>query len=181
MLVTTHRRESFGAPMRRSLAAVRRLADRFGGLRFVFPVHPNPEVVAAAEVLAGAANVERVEPAGYPQLVAWLRAARLVITDSGGLQEEAPAFGVPTLVLRETTERPEGIEAGVARLVGTDAARIFTEAERLLSDPAAHAAMSRIANPYGDGRAAARIVDVLAARAATPFDPATAAAAEAGR
>jgi UDP-N-acetylglucosamine 2-epimerase len=171
VLVTTHRRESFGEPMRRSLRAVRRLAERFPELTFVLPVHPNPRVVEETEALAGTANVRRVPPADYPQLVAWMRVARLVITDSGGIQEEAPTFGVPTLVLRETTERPEGVEAGVAKLVGTDEEAIFAEAERLLSDPGAHAAMARVRNPYGDGRAAQRIVDVLAGRPIEPFDP----------
>jgi UDP-N-acetylglucosamine 2-epimerase (non-hydrolysing) len=174
VLVTMHRRESFGEPMRRSLQAVRRLAERFPALRFVLPVHPNPRVVQAVEALAGLPNVDRVAPADYPQLVRWLRSARLVITDSGGLQEEAPAFGVPTLVLRQVTERPEGVEAGVAKLVGTDEETILREAERILADPAAHAAMARAANPYGDGRAAERIVAVLAGLPMTPFEPAAA-------
>lgn len=171
VLVTTHRRESFGVPMRRALLAVRRLAERFPELRFVLPVHPNPNVLDAMTVLDGVDNVERVAPAEYPQMVRWLRTSRLVITDSGGLQEEAPTFGTPVLVLRETTERPEGIEAGVARLVGTDEEEIFRQAERLLADPAAHAAMARAANPYGDGRAAERIVAVLAGRQPAPFAP----------
>lgn len=171
VLVTTHRRESFGAPMRRALRAVRRLAERFPELRFVLPVHPNPNVLDAMTALDGVDNVERVAPAEYPQMVRWLRTSRLVITDSGGLQEEAPTFGTPVLVLRETTERPEGIEAGVARLVGTDEEEIFRQAERLLAHPAAHAAMARAANPYGDGRAAERIVAVLAGRQPAPFAP----------
>lgn len=169
VLVTTHRRESFGEPMRRSLRAIRRLARRFPEVRFIVPVHPNPRVVEAMEVLDGLTNVERVPPADYPQLVRWLRAARLVITDSGGIQEEAPAFGTPVLVLRETTERPEGVEAGIARLVGSDEEAIFREAERLLADPRARASIARAANPYGDGRAAERIVAILAGRPADPF------------
>jgi UDP-N-acetylglucosamine 2-epimerase (non-hydrolysing) len=173
VLVTSHRRESFGAPMRRTFGAIRRLAERFQDLDFVFPVHPNPEVLRAAdEVLTGVANVVRIPPLGYRDLVALLRDARLVITDSGGIQEEAPAFGKPTLVLRESTERPEGVEAGVAILVGTDAARIEREATRLLTDDAAYRAMAQISNPYGDGAASDRIADALAGRPVAPFAPA---------
>jgi UDP-N-acetylglucosamine 2-epimerase len=164
VLLTAHRRESFGEPLRRVFSAVARLADRFPDLRFVFPVHPNPQVREAASVLAGRRNVDLVEPASYEQLVAWLRACRLVLTDSGGILEEAPAFGKPTLVLRETTERPEGVEAGVALLVGTDEERIVAEATRLLGDDEAYASVARRANPYGDGRAAERIAAVLAGR-----------------
>jgi UDP-N-acetylglucosamine 2-epimerase (non-hydrolysing) len=168
VLVTAHRRESFGEPMRRAFRAVARLARRFPDHSFVLPVHPNPRVSAVIDEMAGVPNVRLVEPAGYPQLVAWLRAARLVLTDSGGIQEEAPTFGKPVLVLRDTTERPEGVERGVARLVGTDERRIFDEAEKLLSDASAYAAMSSAGNPYGDGRAADRIAAVLAGR---PFEP----------
>ncbi len=130
VLITSHRRESFGEPMRGAFRAIARLAKRFPRMRFVFPVHPNPSVAEATAVFEGIGNVELLPPASYPQLVSWIRAARLILTDSGGIQEEAPAFGVPTLVLRTTTERPEGVEAGVARLVGTDGERIFSEAER---------------------------------------------------
>lgn len=171
VLVTSHRRESFGEPMRRSFRAIARLARRFPATRFVFPVHPNPNVLEAARVFEGIANVELEPPADYARLVGWMRAARIVLTDSGGIQEEAPTFGKPTLVLRETTERPEGIEAGVAKLVGTDEEKIYREAERLLTDPDAYAAMSRPANPYGDGRAAERIVAILAGRSVEPFTP----------
>jgi UDP-N-acetylglucosamine 2-epimerase len=164
VLITAHRRESFGEPLRRVFSAVGRLADRFPELRFVFPVHPNPSVREAVSALAGRPNVDLVPPVGYEQLVAWLRACRLVLTDSGGIQEEAPAFGKPTLVLRETTERPEGVEAGVALLVGTDEERIVAEATRLLGDAEAYAAVACRANPYGDGRAAERIAAVLAGR-----------------
>ena len=169
VLVTSHRRESFGEPMRRSFRAIARLAQRFPETRFVFPVHPNPNVLEAARAFEGIGNVELRPPVDYAQLVAWMRRAKIILTDSGGIQEEAPTFGKPTLVLRETTERPEGIEAGVARLVGTDEETIYREAERLLSDPSALAAMSRPANPYGDGKAAERIVAVLAGRPMTPF------------
>ncbi|HET7452137.1 MAG TPA: UDP-N-acetylglucosamine 2-epimerase (non-hydrolyzing), partial [Thermoanaerobaculia bacterium] len=110
VLVTSHRRESFGEPMRRSFAAIARLARRFPETRFVFPVHPNPNVLEAARAFEGIANVELRAPVDYGRLIAWMRRARIILTDSGGIQEEAPTFGVPTLVLRETTERPEGIE-----------------------------------------------------------------------
>lgn len=171
VLVTSHRRESFGEPMRSAFRAIARLAARFPDVRFVFPVHPNPNVLEAARLFDGIPNVEIHPPVDYARLVGWMRSARLVLTDSGGIQEEAPTFGKPTLVLRETTERPEGVEAGVARLVGTDEETIFREAEKLLTDPAAHAAMARAANPYGDGRAAERIVSILAGRPAEPFSP----------
>jgi UDP-N-acetylglucosamine 2-epimerase (non-hydrolysing) len=129
----------------------------------VYPVHRNQNVRRPAhELLAGLPNVELHEPFDYLELVRRLRAARFVLTDSGGLQEEAPTFGKPVLVLRETTERPEGVRAGVARLVGCDRGRIVAEASRLLTDPRAYAAMANAVNPYGDGRAAERIGAVLA-------------------
>jgi UDP-N-acetylglucosamine 2-epimerase (non-hydrolysing) len=169
VLVTAHRRESFGEPLRRVLRAVVRLAISFPELEFVFPVHPNPQVRAAVDELITLPNLMLTAPVGYDQLVRWLRACRLVITDSGGIQEEAPTFGKPTLVLREVTERPEGVEAGVAVLVGTDEERIVDTATRLLRDPAAYAAVARTANPYGDGRAAERIAALLAGLPAEPF------------
>jgi UDP-N-acetylglucosamine 2-epimerase len=126
-------------------------------------VHHNPNVRGpAVEHLSGLPNLELCEPLDYRELVSALARCRFVLTDSGGLQEEAPAFGKPVLVLRETTERPEGIEAGVARLVGTDPDRIFDEASRLLRSPDAYLEMARAVNPYGDGQAAARIVAILA-------------------
>lgn len=171
VLVTSHRRESFGEPMRGAFRAIARLARRFPRVRFVFPVHPNPHVAEATSVFDGISNVELLPPAAYPQLVAWIRAARIILTDSGGIQEEAPAFGIPTLVLRTTTERPEGIEAGVAKLVGTDEERIFSEAERLLTDDEAYRSMARVRNPYGDGKAAERIAGLLAGRPVPDFSP----------
>jgi UDP-N-acetylglucosamine 2-epimerase len=161
VLVTAHRRESFGAPLRAICLAVRDLAAAFAddGLQFVYPVHLNPNVRRPVrEVLAGLDNVSLVEPLDYPALVHLMRRSVLVLTDSGGIQEEAPGLGVPVLVMRETTERPEGVEAGVVRLVGTDRGRIVGEASRLLRDPSARAAMATGANLYGDGRAAVRIV-----------------------
>jgi UDP-N-acetylglucosamine 2-epimerase (non-hydrolysing) len=172
VLVTVHRRESFGEPLAQILAAIADLAAAFPALRWVYPVHPNPNVSGPARRrLAGVANVELVAPLAYPELVRHLRRARLALTDSGGIQEEAPTFGTPVLVLRETTERPEGVAAGVARLVGVDREAIFAEASRVLSDPREHARMSQVANPYGDGRAAERIVAALAGEPVTPFAP----------
>lgn len=163
VLVTVHRRESFGPPLREIFAAIRELALSFPGTRWVYPVHRNPNVWGPAhEVLGGLANVELHEPFDYLGLVRRLRASRFVLTDSGGIQEEAPTFGKPVLVLRETTERPEGVEAGVARLVGSDRLRIVTEAGRLLSDAEAYATMATAVNPYGDGHAAERIATILA-------------------
>jgi UDP-N-acetylglucosamine 2-epimerase (non-hydrolysing) len=167
VLITVHRRESFGAPLREIFAAVRELARTFPATRWVYPVHRNPNVSRPArEVLGGLANVELHEPFDYLELVRRLRACRLVLTDSGGIQEEAPTFGKPVLVLRETTERPEGVEAGVAKLVGCERGRIVAETTRLLTDAAAYAAMATPVNPYGDGRAAERIAAVLARWAA---------------
>lgn len=170
VLITAHRRESFGEPMRRAFRAILRLAGRFPDLRFIFPVHPNPHVREAAKLLQGVDNIRLVQPADYGQLVAWMRASRIILTDSGGIQEEAPAFGKPTLVLRETTERPEGIEAGVAKLVGTDEELIFSEAERLLTDETSYAAMARTRNPYGDGKASERIAGILVGRSVSSFE-----------
>ena len=130
----------------------------------IFPVHPNPNVRRVMDAaLAGLDNVALVEPLDYPHFARLLSLAEIMLTDSGGVQEEAPALGKPVLVMRETTERPEGVEAGTARLVGTDADRIIAEAERLLDDEAAYAAMARAHNPFGDGRSAMRIADLLAA------------------
>lgn len=162
VLLTAHRRESFGAPLRELFGAVRELVDGFADVELVYPVHPNPQVQAPAhELLAGHPRIHLVEPLGYLDLVKALKRAVLVLTDSGGIQEEAPTFGTPVLVLRAVTERPEGIRAGVARLVGTDRGRVLEEAGRLLGDEAERQRMARAANPYGDGRAGERIADVL--------------------
>jgi len=179
VLVTIHRRESFGEPLAAILGAIAHLAGRFPRVRWIYPVHPNPRVAGpAAELLQGIPNLRLCPPLAYDEIVRQLRRARLVLTDSGGLQEEAPAFGKPVLVLRDVTERPEGITAGVARLVGTDPWRIVAETERLLTDRAAYRRMASIANPYGDGRAAERIAAILAGEPYQPFkpEPATAAA-----
>ena len=171
VLITVHRRESFGEPLRGIFSALRRLAESFPEVAWKYPVHRNPNVCGpAAEMLSGLPNLELCEPLGYRELVALLARCRFVLTDSGGLQEEAPAFGKPVLVLRETTERPEGIEAGVARLVGTDPERIFAEASRLLASPEAWLEMARAVNPYGDGQAASRIAAILAGEPWTAFE-----------
>ena len=172
VLVTAHRRESFGEPLRGICAAVRDLAGEFGrdGVRFVYPVHPNPNVRAAAsEILEGAPDVFLIEPLDYLAMVHLMKGAEIILTDSGGIQEEAPSLGVPVLVMRRETERPEGVEAGAARLVGTDRANIVEAAGRLLRDPAARAAMTGKPNPYGDGRAGHRIVEALLAAPAGPL------------
>jgi UDP-N-acetylglucosamine 2-epimerase (non-hydrolysing) len=163
VLITVHRRESFGAPLAAVFAALRDLALAFPTVHFLYPAHPNPNVREPAHrLLAGLPNLDLCEPLSYLDLVRRLRTARLVLTDSGGLQEEAPAFGKPVLVLRDKTERPEGIEAGVAALVGTDRARIVETATRLLTDDDAYRAMANAVSPYGDGRAAERIAGILA-------------------
>ncbi len=157
-LLTAHRRESFGRPLERIFEAVLELADRDESLEIVYPVHPNPEVHGpATRILGDHPRVHLLEPLDYPSLVAAMRAATLILTDSGGIQEEAPTFGTPVLVLREVTERPEGIEAGVARLVGTDPERIVEEARAILRESPTRREDRRVANPYGDGRAGERI------------------------
>ncbi|WP_120716816.1 non-hydrolyzing UDP-N-acetylglucosamine 2-epimerase [Tsuneonella amylolytica] len=162
--MTSHRRENFGDGMEGIASAVRRLAER-DDVAVIFPVHLNPNVRAVMnERLAGLDNVALIEPLDYPHFARLLAISTLMLTDSGGVQEEAPALGKPVLVMRETTERPEGIAAGTARLVGTDADRIVAEANRLLDDPHAYEAMAKAHNPFGDGRATARIVDLMAAR-----------------
>ena len=164
VLVTCHRRESFGPGLAGVAEALGVLARR-GDVHIVLPVHPNPAVRPALACLEGMPQVRLTEPLDYAPFVHLLSACDLVLTDSGGVQEEAPALGKPVLVLRETTERPEGVEAGCARLVGAQSPQIVREAARLLDDPAAYAAMTRAGSPYGDGRASERIADVLEAQA----------------
>ncbi len=161
VLVTAHRRESFGEGIERICRALARLAGR-GDVEIVFPVHPNPNVQTPVRRFLGATpGVHLVEPLDYLPFVRLMARSHLIITDSGGIQEEAPSLGKPVLVLREATERPEAVEAGSVRLVGTDAARIEVEAARLLDDAEAYHAMTRAHNPYGDGCAADRIVKGL--------------------
>jgi len=160
--VTSHRRENFGGGMANIAGAIHDIAAR-GDVAVIFPVHPNPNVrkVMDAE-LAGLANVAMIEPLDYPNFVGLLDACEIVLTDSGGVQEEAPSLGKPVLVMRETTERPEGVAAGTAKLVGTDRRRIVAEIFTLLDDKAAYGAMARAHNPFGDGQAAARIARIIA-------------------
>ena len=162
VLVTGHRRESFGGGFERICTAIRALAERFPGVSFVYPVHLNPNVQKPVhQFLSGMPNVHLLEPLGYAPFVKLMDRSHLILTDSGGIQEEAPALGKPVLVMRDTTERPEGVEAGTVKLVGTVVERIVEEATTLLSDEAAWQAMSEAHNPYGDGHASQRIADAL--------------------
>ncbi|MCB0992808.1 MAG: UDP-N-acetylglucosamine 2-epimerase (non-hydrolyzing) [Acidimicrobiales bacterium] len=171
LLVTAHRRESFGKPLRDALGAVARLAATRPDLCVVYPVHPNPNVGAVAtELLGGLDNVLLVDPVDHTEMVALLERATVALTDSGGIQEEAPALGTPVLVMREVTERPEAVAAGAARLVGTDTATIVEQVSLLLDDTNAHAAMSIGASPYGDGHASRRIVASLLGEPTDEFD-----------
>ncbi len=161
IVVTAHRRESFGEGFRRICAALARLAER-DDVQIVYPVHPNPNVEAPVrEWLQGRPNILLLEPLQYVPFVDLMRRAWLLLTDSGGIQEEGPSLGKPILVLREKTERPEAVEAGTAKLVGTDTDRIVSEAVRLLEDRLEYERMARVHNPYGDGRASARIADAI--------------------
>jgi UDP-N-acetylglucosamine 2-epimerase (non-hydrolysing) len=171
VLITAHRRESFGEPLERIVRAIGRLAERFPSTRFVHVTHPNPNVARVVRRNEGRSNVTLVEPVDYLELVRLMRRARLILTDSGGIQEEAPTFGKPVLVLREKTERPEGVEAGLARLVGTDEELIVEEASTLLGDGAARRRMAGRGNPYGDGLASERIAAILLHRPFAPFVP----------
>jgi UDP-N-acetylglucosamine 2-epimerase (non-hydrolysing) len=174
VLVTVHRRESFGEPIRRICFAVAKLAEHFPQLRWIYPVHHNPRVRDPAQLILGRIpNVELHDPFDYPELLRYLKRARIVLTDSGGIQEEAPAFGTPVLILREKTERPEGVEAGVARLIGVEPETIVSAATELLTDTAVYESMATATNPYGDGRAAERIVAVLAGERFKPFEATT--------
>jgi UDP-N-acetylglucosamine 2-epimerase (non-hydrolysing) len=160
--VTSHRRENFGGGMENIAEAVRVIARR-DDVAVIFPVHPNPNVRAVMDsALDGLANVAMIDPLDYPHFVRLLDMCHVVLTDSGGVQEEAPSLGKPVLVMRETTERPEGVAAGTAKLVGTDVGRIVSEIFSLLDDDTAYAAMSRAHNPFGDGRSGERIARIIA-------------------
>jgi UDP-N-acetylglucosamine 2-epimerase (non-hydrolysing) len=162
VVVTAHRRENFGAPMRGMLRALKTIAERWQDVEIVYPAHPNPEVRRAiADEIGTGDRVRIIEPISYGPFVSLLDAAYMILTDSGGIQEEAPALGKPVLVLRDETERPEAIAAGVARLVGTDESRIVAETARLLDDPVWYAKLAQGASPYGDGKAAARIKQAI--------------------
>lgn len=161
--VTSHRRENFGEGMANIAEAIARIADR-PGTAVIFPLHPNPQVRLVMEARLGSLpSVALIEPLDYPHFVRLMDMSDVILTDSGGIQEEAPSLGKPVLVMRDTTERPEGIAAGTARLVATDTGRIVGETLRLLDDPAAYRQMAQAHNPYGDGQAAARIARILSA------------------
>ncbi len=165
ILVTGHRRENFGAPFERLFTALRALADRNPDIQIVYPVHLNPRVREPVhDILSGHPSIHLIEPQEYLPFVYLMSRACLIVTDSGGIQEEAPALGKPVLVTRDTTERPEAVAAGTARLVGTDPDRLIAAAELLLRDPEEYACMSRAHNPFGDGRASERIVHALQGR-----------------
>lgn len=162
VLITGHRRENFGGGFERICAAVARLARQHPGVDFVYPVHLNPQVREPVNrLLSGQANIHLIEPLDYLPFVYLMGRSHLILTDSGGIQEEAPSLGKPVLVMRETTERPEAVQAGTVRLVGTDADAIVSGVHQLLTDDAQHQRMARAHNPYGDGQACARIIDFL--------------------
>jgi len=162
ILVTTHRRENFGDGMAGIAGALGRIAERTD-TAILFPVHPNPNVVSVMDAMLGdQPNIARVDPLDYPNFVRALAMCEIALTDSGGVQEEAPALGKPVLVMRETTERPEGVAAGTAKLIGTDSDRIVSEISILLDDKQAYSAMARAHNPFGDGHASQRIAKVVA-------------------
>ncbi|CUU08884.1 UDP-N-Acetylglucosamine 2-epimerase [Armatimonadetes bacterium GBS] len=162
ILLTTHRRENWGEPMRAIARAARKLLEQLDDLVLLAPMHRNPLVREALQsVLGDHPRALLTEPLDYDEFVHAMRKATLILTDSGGVQEEAPAFGKPILVLRHTTERPEGVEAGTAKLVGTETEVIYTESLRLLTDPEAYQQMAQAVNPYGDGKASQRIAQIL--------------------
>ena len=173
VLVTAHRRENFGEPLVRVCEALRKLAERYqDGIRIFYPVHRNPNIWEPVHrLLGGVPNIVLSRPLEYLPFVHLIKRSYLVLTDSGGIQEEAPALGVPALVLREVTERPEAVASGSVRLVGTDEERILSEAIRLLDDPGERQRMARSVNPYGDGHAAERIVSALRGESLIPFQP----------
>jgi len=162
ILITCHRRENWGKPMQQVCNAIKKLSDRYRDVIFIFPVHLNPVVREVVfPILGGLDNVILIEPLEYESFVNLMNQSRFVLTDSGGVQEEAPALGKPVLVLREVTERPEAVEAGTVKLVGLEERKIFAEVSRLLDSSAAYQRMATATNPYGDGKAAWRIVEIL--------------------
>ncbi len=172
ILLTTHRRESFGDAMGRNLEVLARFVERHEDVSLIFPVHPNPNVRRATEaILAGRDRVHLLEPLDHSDFLALMKASWLVVSDSGGVQEEAPSLGKPLLVLRENTERPEGITAGVSKLVGSDAARLKELLEENYADPAWIDSVKQIPNPFGDGTASRRIVEALRAQFAAKAKP----------
>jgi UDP-N-acetylglucosamine 2-epimerase (non-hydrolysing) len=162
VLVTTHRRENLGEPMRHVYQALKELVDEFSDVEVVFPVHKNPKVREVVDsVIGGMARVHLVDPLDYEPFANLMARSHLILTDSGGIQEEAPALGKPVLVLRDTTERPEAVSAGTVSLIGTERDRVYEEAKRLLTSEAAYEKMAGACNPYGDGKASQRIVEAI--------------------
>lgn len=162
ILVTAHRRENLGEPMRRIFKAIRRLTEDFDDVKVIYPVHLNPKVQAVAkEILGDTDRIRLIRPLDVLDFHNFMKRAYIIMSDSGGIQEEAPSLGKPVLVLRDTTERPEGIDAGTLRLVGTDEEVVYKEAKKLLEDEKEYGKMSEAKNPYGDGFASRRIVDAI--------------------
>ena len=162
ILITAHRRENLGEPMRHMFQAIRRVMDEHPDVKAIYPIHMNPAVRDVAESILGDDNrIHIIEPLDVLHFHNFMKASYLILTDSGGIQEEAPSLGKPVLVMRDTTERPEGIEAGTLKLVGTSEEVIYREFSRLLTDKNAYNSMSRAVNPYGDGHASERIADIL--------------------
>lgn len=162
VLITGHRRENFGEGFEHMCTAIRKLAEEFSDVEFIYPVHLNPNVQEPVRrILNGLDNIKLIEPQSYLPFVGLMNDAYLILTDSGGVQEEAPSLGKPVLVMRDTTERPEAVTAGTVKLVGTNAGDIYREAKKLLLDEVAYRRMAAATNPYGDGKAVERIVEVL--------------------
>ena len=163
ILITAHRRENLGEPMAHMFKAIRRIVDEHPDVKAIYPIHLNPKVRAIAnQYLGGDERIRLIEPLEVVDFHNFLARSYLILTDSGGIQEEAPSLGKPVLVLRDTTERPEGIAAGTLRLVGTDEETIYTNFKQLLENPAEYQKMAQASNPYGDGHASTRIADILA-------------------
>ena len=162
ILLTAHRRENIGAPMRNMFMALKRIVNDFQNVKVIYPMHKNPKVRnIAGEILAGEERIRLIEPLDVYDFHNFMSRSYLILTDSGGIQEEAPALGKPVLVLRDTTERPEGIEAGTLKLVGTHQENIYQETKRLLIDEKEYMRMSKAVNPYGDGHASERIIQSI--------------------
>ena len=161
-MITAHRRENLGEPMYRIFRAIRRIVDEFNDVKVVYPIHMNPKVRKVAnEVFEKCDKIKLIEPLEVLDFHNFINKSYIILTDSGGIQEEAPSLGKPVLVLRDTTERPEGIGAGTLKLVGTDEELIYEETKKLLTNQVAYDSMSRASNPYGDGHASERIADAI--------------------
>ena len=175
LLVTTHRRENLGEPMRHVYRAIRSIIEQMDDVEVIFPVHRNPKVrEIVREELGGIPRVHLIDPLDYEPFANLMARVDIVLTDSGGIQEEAPSLGKPVLVLRDTTERPEAVTAGTVRLIGTDEQRVYDETMRLLTEPPAYTHMAEAVNPYGDGKASHRIIEAIlyhAGHAQTPPEP----------